>query len=36
MKMMNEIHSPYSGRLKEVNYKDGDPIGYDEILIVLE
>jgi len=36
MKIMNEITSPYDGVLKEVLIKNGDVVGYDDSIMVIE
>ncbi|MCK9493305.1 MAG: acetyl-CoA carboxylase biotin carboxyl carrier protein [Acholeplasmataceae bacterium] len=36
MKIMNEITSPYNGVLKEVLIKNGDVVGYDDSIMVIE
>lgn len=36
MKIMNEITSPYDGVLKEVLVKNGDVVGYDDSIMVIE
>lgn len=36
MKMFNEITSPYDGVVKEINFKDGDFVEFDDTLIVIE
>jgi len=35
MKIMNEIASPYDGVIEKINAKDGDVIGFDQILMVI-
>lgn len=36
MKIMNEITSPHTGIVKEVLIKNGDVVGYDDIIMVIE
>ncbi|MDD2574964.1 MAG: acetyl-CoA carboxylase biotin carboxyl carrier protein [Acholeplasmataceae bacterium] len=36
MKIMNEITSPHTGIVKEVLVKNGDIVGYDDIIMVIE
>lgn len=36
MKIMNEITSPFDGVLKEVLVNNGDVVGYDDIIMVIE
>lgn len=36
MKIMNEITSPHEGILKDVFIKNGDVVGYDEVMMVIE
>lgn len=36
MKIMNEITSPISGTIKAINFKNGQAIGFDQILMVIE
>ena len=35
MKVMNEIHAPTSGVVKEIYIKDGDMVQFDEELMVI-
>lgn len=36
MKIMNEITAPKSGVIKEIKLKNGDPVGFDQVLILIE
>jgi len=36
MKTMNHIHSSIDGVVKEICVEDGQPIEYDQVLIILE
>jgi acetyl-CoA carboxylase biotin carboxyl carrier protein len=35
MKIMNEIASPYSGVVEKINYKNGDVVGFNQVIIQL-
>lgn len=35
MKVMNEIHAPRAGVIKEIRAKDGDMVQFDEELMVI-
>jgi acetyl-CoA carboxylase biotin carboxyl carrier protein len=35
MKIMNEIASPYAGVVEKINYKNGDVVGFNQIIIQL-
>lgn len=36
MKVMNQIHAPHAGRLKEILVANGTPVEFGQILMVLE
>lgn len=36
MKVMNQIKSPKDGVVKQILVSDGDPVEYDEVLVVIE
>ena len=36
MKTMNHVHSTHSGIVKKVSVEDGQPVEYDQILILVE
>ncbi len=36
MKVMNQIKAPKDGIVKEILVKDGDPVEYDEVLMIIE
>ncbi len=36
MKMMNEIKSEFSGKVSAINIEDGEPVEFDQSLIVIE
>ena len=36
MKMMNEIKSEFSGKVSAIHVKDGEPVEFDQSLIVIE
>ena len=36
MKLMNEIESEYSGKIKEILVKDGEPVEYGTDLFIIE
>jgi acetyl-CoA carboxylase biotin carboxyl carrier protein len=36
MKTMNQIPSPRSGRVVEILVKDGQPVEYGEVLMIVE
>ncbi|HEY8395676.1 MAG TPA: biotin/lipoyl-containing protein [Bacilli bacterium] len=36
MKIMNEIAAPKSGVIQEIKLKNGDPVGFDQVLIVMK
>lgn len=36
MKLMNEITAPKSGVIQEIKLKNGDPVGFDQVLILLK
>ena len=36
MKIMNEITWPINGTIKSINVKNGDAIGFDEVIMVIE
>jgi acetyl-CoA carboxylase biotin carboxyl carrier protein len=36
MKTMNQIPSPRSGRVVEIMVKDGQPVEYGEVLMIVE
>ncbi len=35
MKIMNEIASPYAGVVEKINYKNGDVVGFNQVIILL-
>jgi biotin carboxyl carrier protein len=35
MKIMNEIASPYAGVVEKINCKNGDVVGFNQIIIQL-
>jgi acetyl-CoA carboxylase biotin carboxyl carrier protein len=35
MKIMNEIASPYAGVVEKINYKNGDVVGFNQVIIQL-
>ena len=36
MKMMNEIKSEYTGKVSSINVEDGEPVEFDQSLIVID
>lgn len=36
MKIMNEITSPVDGTIKSIHVKNASPVGYDQLLMVIE
>lgn len=36
MKIMNEITSPINGTIKEIKVKNGDAVGFDQVIMVIE
>lgn len=36
MKMMNEIKSEYTGKVSAININDGEPVEFDQTLIVID
>ena len=36
MKLMNEIQSPFDGTVSEILVKDGDPVEYDQPVMVIK
>lgn len=36
MKIMNEIASPYDGIVKEIKVNNGEVVGYDQVIMVIE
>ena len=36
MKMMNEIKSEYAGKVSSINVEDGEPVEFDQSLIVID
>jgi biotin carboxyl carrier protein len=36
MKMENELRSPYTGRIKEIFYKEGEPVEKDAVILTIE
>jgi acetyl-CoA carboxylase biotin carboxyl carrier protein len=36
MKMMNEIKSEFTGKVSAINIKDGEPVEFDQSLIIIE
>ena len=36
MKIMNEISAPVAGIVSQINLEDGKPVGYDQIIMVIE
>lgn len=36
MKIMNEISAPLSGRIQSIQVKNGDAIGYDQVLVWID
>lgn len=35
MKIMNEITAPKSGVIQEIKLKNGDPVGFDQVMITI-
>ncbi len=36
MKVMNQIRAPKAGRISEIFFKDGEPVEYDHVLLLIE
>ena len=36
MKVMNQIRAPKDGKVSQIFFKDGDPVEYDHILLIVE
>ena len=36
MKVMNQIRAPKDGKVSQIFFKDGDPVEYDHVLLIIE
>ena len=36
MKVMNQIRAPKDGKISQIFFKDGDPVEYDHVLLIIE